>query len=127
MSGELAHRSATLIPARLAARCDADSTGGPPDLTCPDLLQQCVAVESVCGDASEFIFPPDPIVLYLFNPLPEAGLERVIGNLELSLTRNSRPVYVIYHTPLLERVVARSAALKRIGEAGSYAIYAALK
>ena len=86
--------------------------------------QKCFAVESVCGDAREFMFPPEPTVLYLFNPLPEVGLERLIANLELSLQRSSRPVYVIYHNPLLEPVVARSTALKRIGKAGSYAIYA---
>jgi hypothetical protein len=85
--------------------------------------QKCFAVESVCGDAREFIFPPEPTVLYLFNPLLESGLERVMANLELSLRRNSRPVYVIYHNPLLEPVVARCTALKKIGGTNQYSLY----
>jgi SAM-dependent methyltransferase len=89
--------------------------------------RQCFEVESVCGDAREFAFPQEPIVLYLFNPLPQAGLEQVIANLEHSLQGNARPVYVIYHNPLLESVVARSTRLKRIGKADSCSIYASLK
>ena len=85
--------------------------------------QKCFAIESVCGDAREFIFPPEPTVLYLFNPLLESGLERVMANLELSLRRNSRPVYVIYHNPLLEPVVARCTALKKIGGTNQYSLY----
>jgi SAM-dependent methyltransferase len=85
--------------------------------------QKCFAIESVCGDAREFIFPPEPTVLYLFNPLPEVGLERLIANLDLSLQRSSRPVYVIYHNPLLEPVVARCTALKKIGGTNQYSLY----
>jgi hypothetical protein len=84
-------------------------------------------VESVCGDAREFMFPPEPTVLYLFNPLPEVGLERLIANLDLSLQRSSRPVYVIYHNPLLEPVVARCTALKKIGGTESYSLYAGVE
>ena len=89
--------------------------------------QKCFAVESVCGDAREFIFPPEPTVLYLFNPLPEVGLERLIANLELSLQRSFRPTYVIYHNPLLEHVLARSTALKKIAGTESYSLYAGVE
>src|SRR5207302_10557619 len=44
--------------------------------------QKCFALESVCADATEFPFPAEPMVLFLFNPFPEAGLKRVIANLE---------------------------------------------
>ena len=37
--------------------------------------QKCFALESICADATEFPFPAEPTVLYLFNPFPEAGLE----------------------------------------------------
>jgi SAM-dependent methyltransferase len=46
--------------------------------------QQCFAIDCVLGDACEFTFPPEPTVLYLFNPLPESGLVKLIGNLERS-------------------------------------------
>ncbi len=89
--------------------------------------QQCFAVESVCGDAVDFAFPPEPAVLYLFNPLPENGLERVIANVELSLEKNPRPVYVVYHNPLLEALLVRSATLKKVGGTDQYSVYASLE
>src|SRR6266851_4622393 len=54
--------------------------------------QRCVQIEALCAEASEFVFPDTPLVLYLFNPLPEAGLRRMIRNLEQSLERSPRPV-----------------------------------
>lgn len=87
--------------------------------------QKCFAIESVCGDATEFPFPSESTVLYLFNPFPEAGMRRVIGNLERSLQAHPRAVYVLYHNPLLERVLGESAALKKICGTHQYAVYAA--
>jgi SAM-dependent methyltransferase len=85
--------------------------------------QKCFALESICGDATEFPFPEEPTVLYLFNPFPEAGMRRVIGNLEQSLREDSRAVYVLYHNPLLEHVMGES-TLKKIGGTHQYAVYA---
>ena len=85
--------------------------------------QKCLALESICTDASEFCFPPEPLVLYLFNPLPEAGLRQMIANLEESLRSHPRGVYVIYHNPLLEHVLRESSALEKIGGTHQYAVY----
>ncbi len=85
--------------------------------------QKCFALESVCADATEFPFPAEPIVLYLFNPFPEAGLRRMIANLEQSLRMHPRAVYVLYHNPLLEHVLSESAALSKIGGTHQCAIY----
>jgi SAM-dependent methyltransferase len=85
--------------------------------------QKCFAMETICGDATEFRFPVEPIVLYLFNPLPEAGLKKMIANLEESLRAHPRAVYVLYHNPLLEHVLGDSAALKKIGGTHQYAMY----
>jgi len=68
--------------------------------------RQCFEIEALCDDAREFRFPPDPLVVYLFNPLPEAGLRELLSNLEGSLQQTPRPVYVIYHNPLHEAAVA---------------------
>jgi SAM-dependent methyltransferase len=85
--------------------------------------QKCFALELICADASEFPFPAEPLVLYLFNPLPEAGLRRMIANLEESLRSHPRTVYVLYHNPLLEQVLEESAALKKIAGTYQYALY----
>jgi hypothetical protein len=86
--------------------------------------QKCFALESICADASEFSFPTDQTVLFLFNPFPESGLRRVIANLENSLREHPRKIYVIYHNPLLEHVLCESTALKRISGTHQYVIYA---
>jgi SAM-dependent methyltransferase len=85
--------------------------------------QQCFALESICADATEFAFPAEPTVLYLFNPFPEPGLRRMIANLEHSLLAHPRTVYVLYHNPLLEHVLGESIALKKVRGTHQYAIY----
>jgi SAM-dependent methyltransferase len=85
--------------------------------------QQCFALESICADATNFQFPPDPIVLYLFNPFPEAGLTEMIANLEQSLRAHPRKVYVLYHNPLLGHLLSESPALSKTGGTHQYAIY----
>jgi len=86
--------------------------------------QKCFALEAICSDATEFSFPAEPIVLYLFNPFPESGLRRAIANLEQSLRDHPRAAYVLYHNPLLEPVLSESATFSKIGGTHQYAIYA---
>jgi SAM-dependent methyltransferase len=85
--------------------------------------QQCFSLESICADATAFPFSDEPLVIYLFNPFPESGLRRVIANIEQSLRDHPRPVYVLYHNPLLEHVLSESVALKKIGGTHQYSIY----
>ncbi len=85
--------------------------------------QRCFRLESVCGDACEFEFPAEPTVLYLFNPLPKAGLSRVITNLELSLRANPRRVFVLYHNPLHDEVFAAGESLRKAAGTHQYAVY----
>ena len=62
-------------------------------------------------------------MLFLFNPLPESGLRRVIEKLEESLREHPRQIYVLYHNPLLEHVLAESGVLKKICGTDQYAVY----
>jgi hypothetical protein len=85
--------------------------------------QKCFALESICADATEFAFPAEPMMLYLFNPFPESGLSRVIANLEKSLRAHPRAVFVLYHNPLLEHVLSHSSGLRRLHGTHQYAVY----
>jgi SAM-dependent methyltransferase len=85
--------------------------------------QKCFALESICADATEFSFPGEPMVVYLFNPFPEVGLWRMIANLERSLRERPRAVYVLYHNPLLEHVLSESAGLRKLHATHQYALY----
>ncbi len=86
--------------------------------------QKCFALEAVCGDATDFLFPDEPLVLYLFNPVLESGLRRLMVNLDRSLGAHPRAVYVLYHNPLLERVLSESAVLTKMGGTPQYSTYA---
>ena len=85
--------------------------------------QKCIAIEAICGDAGAFVLPEEPLLVYLFNPFPESGLRRVLANLEQSLREHPRPVYVLYHNPLLEQVLSETAALERIGGTHQYSLW----
>jgi hypothetical protein len=86
--------------------------------------ERCTQIEAVCTDACEFVFPDTPLVLYLFNPLPEAGLQRVLRNLELSLEQSPRPVWIVYHNPTMDSILGASRALVKVGGTEQYSIYA---
>jgi SAM-dependent methyltransferase len=85
--------------------------------------QHCFVLESIRADARDFVFPPEPTVLYLFNPLPEPGLVQVIANLERSLQEHPRALLVIYHNPALEHVLAESKPLTKTGGTPQYSIF----
>ena len=85
--------------------------------------QKCFALESICADATIFPLPADPLVIFLFNPFPESGMQQVVANLEQSLREHPRPVFVLYHNPLLEHTLSESKKLRRIAGAQQYSIF----
>lgn len=85
--------------------------------------QKCFALEAICDDATAFVFPEGPLLIYLFNPLPVSGLNRVVANLEKTLRTNPRPVYVLYHNPLLEHMLTQGSVLKKIHGTHQYSVF----
>ena len=87
--------------------------------------QKCFACESICADATRFPLPEGPLVIYLFNPFPEAGLLRAMANLEKSIQMNPRPAYVLYHNPEFEQVLTgRTMRLRKMAGTLQYSIFA---
>jgi SAM-dependent methyltransferase len=85
--------------------------------------QVCTRIESVCADAREFELPDEPLVLYLFNPLPVAGLILVLDKLEKSLERKPRAVVVLYHNAVLEDCLRERSWLDRVAISDQFAAY----
>lgn len=73
--------------------------------------QPQIPIESVCTDARQFVFPQTPLVIYLFNPLPEAAFRQMVRNLEHSHLLAPREIWIVYHNPVLEHVLAESKML----------------
>lgn len=80
-------------------------------------------IELICQDAAQFEFPPEPSVIFLFNPLRESALRRLIGNLEKSLDQNPRSLYVMYANPLWEAVLAGSSRLRKFCGNAQYSLF----
>lgn len=56
-------------------------------------------VELLCVDAAAYTFPPEPSVVYLFNPFSEAILADVLKNIE----QHPGPMFVIFYAPIVKR------------------------
>jgi len=85
--------------------------------------QKCFALKSVCADVCKFSLPAEPLLLYLFNPLPETELTQLMSNVEDSLHENPRDVYVLYHNPLLETVLEKHATFRKIKGTHQYSLF----
>jgi hypothetical protein len=88
-----------------------------------DDSQVCDALESICLDAGEFVFPVEPLLLYLFNPLPARGLVHVLDNLEESLRTSPRRVYVLYHNAEHELLLIQCRFLRKVGGTHQYSLF----
>jgi SAM-dependent methyltransferase len=80
-------------------------------------------IEAVLMDGTNFVFPETPLVVYLFNPLPEAGLRRVMRKLIDSCNRNPRAIWVVYHNPLLTSVLEEFSAVAKVGSGNGYDVF----
>jgi SAM-dependent methyltransferase len=85
--------------------------------------QKCSTLESICADANDYPFPDDPLVIYMFNPLPESGMRRVCSHLEQSLRMRPRAIYVLYHNPLLEHVLSESTVLVKVAGTEQWSVF----
>lgn len=71
-------------------------------------------IQCILGDAVDFEFPNQPTVLYLFNPFQGKVMDRVLTNLEKSLRRNPRDLWVLYLNPWESRKFRRSSSFETI-------------
>jgi SAM-dependent methyltransferase len=87
------------------------------------LTQRCPEIQAVCADARNFELPEEPLVLYLFNPLPEAALRQLIDRFGKSLARSPRTIWIVYHHPMHEPALAASPSLQKAGSTPYYSLY----
>jgi hypothetical protein len=63
---------------------------------------RCTNVSSIYADAASFVFPLDPLVIYLNNPFSEQVMTSVLRNLGSSYEYEPRPIMVVYQQRVLE-------------------------
>ena len=82
------------------------------DIARANLARLGVAAEVHTGDAARFVFPPGPVVLFLFNPFKAATIGAVIEALRAA---RSPELVVIYHAPEHGKLLDASGFLTRLG------------
>jgi predicted RNA methylase len=61
-------------------------------------------IEMVFGDAAEFVFPVNSLVLYLYHPFGPEVIGKVLDHLRASLSECSRSCWIVYVNPVHHRV-----------------------
>jgi predicted RNA methylase len=74
--------------------------------------QACFQIEPVNMDATQYEFPPEPLLIYFFYPFDRFVMEPVIQNLNRSLAEHPRDVILVYFNPVLSEVVEAASHLK---------------
>jgi hypothetical protein len=85
--------------------------------------KRCPDVESVCCDATEYEFPPEPTVLYLFNPFGPEVADRVFENLAKSLNEHPREIILINLGARLEPCIGRLGGIRLIKQTQYHKIF----
>jgi hypothetical protein len=85
--------------------------------------QRCRDLTCLCADASDFSFPPEPTVLYFYNPFQGKVMDRVIKNIELSLQRQPRNLWIVYYIPWEHRKFRRSRDLRIAESNWKFCVY----
>jgi len=83
-------------------------------------------IEALCGDASDYAFPLEPLVIFLFNPLPEWALRKLVTNLDRSIREHARRVYVVYVNPVFVRIFESSPHFVKVYLTAQCAIFESL-
>ena len=85
--------------------------------------QQCRQIKAVCLDARDFHFPPEPLVVYLFNPFSESTFAQVLENLRHSVEQTPRSIYIAYRFTEFENLLAQEPWLEKIAGTERWAVY----
>ena len=78
--------------------------------------RQCQDVQCILSDVQDFVFPPVPLVIFMWHPFVGPVFERVMQNLEDSLRRDPREVYIVYLKPEFGHVIERIPSLQKLWE-----------
>jgi len=91
----------------------------------PEERKRCKQMEAVLGDATQFRFPLEPLVVFMFHPLLHTAFEKVMANLQASFLTHRRPVWLVYANPLYESLVLETGRFRKVLGTLHYSIFAA--
>lgn len=77
----------------------------------------------VCADAAAYELPPEPLVIFLYNPFGDKVMRGVIRNVGESIARTPRRVVVVYFTPVWHSLWIDAGFVPFVAEHSGAAIY----
>ena len=84
---------------------------------------KCIDVESVCVDALRYQFPDEPLVCYFGDPFDEALMAKMLGNIQQSLLRAPREIFIVYYNPRSGHLFDQAPCFERVNELGPVKIW----
>jgi hypothetical protein len=85
--------------------------------------QNCRDSEFICMDASEYIFPNDPFILYMYNPFEPPVMSQVRDNVIRAYKKRPRQIVVVYYYPAHSYLWDEVSFLKKIDTTSKYCLY----
>ena len=85
--------------------------------------QQCRDFEVVCTNATEYVIPSGPVVLYLHNPFEAPVMKVFLENIGRSLGAEHRALVAVYLNPTCDAMFAEAPFLVSTRRRSSYSIY----
>jgi hypothetical protein len=86
-------------------------------------LQRCRNITSLCQDAARFSIPNENLVFYLFNPFDAEVMRSVVANIEESIRKFPRQIYILYLKALCRDIFDKSLLFRLLKETERYVIY----
>jgi SAM-dependent methyltransferase len=80
---------------------------------CSKRRLKCQDVASICDDAVHFELPPNPLVIYFFQPFKEEIFRQVMAKIDASLRQNPRHIVVLYSHPGFPNMIGEPAFMSR--------------
>jgi SAM-dependent methyltransferase len=74
----------------------------------------CSNIRSVCVDATKYELPKGPAVCFFYNPFEAPVMEAVLANIECSLQRSGRPIWLAFVRRGLDSVAASSPSFRNV-------------
>jgi len=88
-----------------------------------DSARRCYQAIVICGDASAYVMPREPVVIYLNNPFHGLVMEQIVENLRVSLQERARDLYIVYWNPLCAEMFDRASFLTKTHQNKQYCVY----
>lgn len=77
-------------------------------------VRKCPIVQPVLADATKYLLPDGPLVLYFFDPFRDEVMQQVLDNIKCSYLSDRRKIYLMYLAPVHESMVLETGVFKLV-------------